>query len=78
MWGTSTSTPFKGKLTETEKAINHFLGSRRWIVEHIIGRIKNFNCLGHKWRHSRTLHKYVFYVIAEIVNIDLHFRSVRK
>jgi hypothetical protein len=71
-------TPFKGELTEAEKAINHFLGSRRWIVEHIIKRIKNFNCLRQKWRHSRTLHKYVFYVITEIVNIDLHFRPVRK
>ncbi len=71
--------PFKGRhLPKDLKEINYFLGSHCWIVEHIIGRIKNFHCISHKWRHSLQLHKYVFYVICEIVNIDLKFRPMRK
>ena len=39
-------------------------------------RFKNFKVLGEKWHHSLDLHGYVFYVIAEIVNINMHFQPV--
>ncbi len=56
----------------------HWWCSRRWIVENVIRRIKAFNVTSHKWRHDRDLHKYVFPVVCEIVNIDMHYRPVRK
>jgi hypothetical protein len=74
-------TPFKGKshqLTVMEKEVNLWLGSIRWIVEHVLLRIKNFHCVNIKWRHARELHSTVFFVICEIVNIDMYFRPVRK
>jgi len=66
------------KLNDDEKTLNHFLGSRRWIVEHLIGRLKNFKCLSEKWRLALPLHSFVFYILCNIVNIDLEFRPMRK
>ena len=72
-------TPIKGKnLDVDQKAYNRFLGSIRWVVEHVLRRIKIFKCVNVKWRHWRELHCVVFYVICEIVNIDFEFRPVRK
>lgn len=73
-------TPFKGKpvnLLPVQLEINLWLGSIRWLVEHILLRIKTFRCVNIKWRHWRDLHGLVFFVICEIVNIDLFFRPAR-
>ena len=61
-----------------EEALNFVLGSRRWIVENVIARVKNFKCLSTRWRHSLGLHHVVFFLICNIVNIDMQFRPIRK
>jgi hypothetical protein len=66
------------ELNEDEKEINMILGARRWIVEHVIAKIKFFHCLQMKWRHLLDIHHIVFFVIANIVNIDLRTRPMRK
>lgn len=71
-------TPFRLPCTEEEKDINFLLSGERWIVEHVLSRFKLFNCLSNDWRHDLDLHKLVFYVIGEIVNIDMYFAPVRK
>ena len=72
-------TPFKGKnLSDAEKECNWWLSSIRWLVEHIIAHLKIFKCLHDVWRHDRDLHGIVFYVICEIVNIDMYYRPARK
>lgn len=65
-------------LTADEKEVNYVIGSRRWIVEHVIGRIKNFACLSQPWRHALDMHHIVFFIICNIVNIDLKTRPMRK
>jgi hypothetical protein len=74
-------TPFKGRphqLLPVQLFWNNYIGSMRWIVEHIIGRLKIFRIINTQYRHWRELHGIVFHVICEIVNIDLYFRPARK
>ena len=71
-------TPFRGRyLMEVQRVINYWLGSVRWLVEHVLLRIKTFRCANEKWRHWRNLHRIVFFVTCEIVNIDMYFRPAR-
>lgn len=69
-------TPFRTPLPGLESLISTLLSAQRWIVEHVLARFKFFKILGGVWRHSLDIHGYVFYVIAEIVNIDMHFAPV--
>lgn len=71
-------TPFKKPETVEKEEISEFLSSKRWIVEHVLGRFKNFKCLSTQWRHNLELHGYIFYIIAEIVNVDMIFCPVRR
>ena len=51
--------------------------SYKVIVENVLSCFKSFACLNTKWCHNRDLHFFVFYIIAEIINIDMHFNPVR-
>ncbi|PRP81930.1 transposase family protein, partial [Planoprotostelium fungivorum] len=66
-------TPTAGKwytLNAAEQTFNSYVSSRREIVEHVFGRMKQFHCLQEKWRHSLPQHLAVFTVIANIINVD--------
>lgn len=72
-------TPVKGKnLSDFDKQWNRTVGSMRWMVEHVLCRIKVFKAVNEKWRYWRDLHFIVFFVICEIVNIDIMYRPMRK
>jgi hypothetical protein len=70
-------TPIKQPRTHTEYVMNAWLSAQRWI-EHVLSCFKWFGCLNKKWRHSIELHAFVFFVIAEIVNIDMKYCPVRE
>jgi len=65
-------TTFK-KASEEEKKLNRKIASVRIHVERIISRIKVFNAVSYRWRHSFSLHPYIFKVCAEITNLHLFF-----
>jgi hypothetical protein len=71
-------TPFKQPCTIQERILNAILSARRWIVEHVLARFKSFHCLSTKWRHDREMHGFVFFVLAEIINIDMLYSPVRQ
>jgi hypothetical protein len=71
-------TPVKNPQTLLEYILSHLISSLRWIVENVLARIKGFRCLSTKWRHSIDLHFIVFYVVCEIVNVDMINRPVRR
>ena len=71
-------TPIKEAETLLEQIFSHLLSSVRWIVENVLARIKSFKCLSTRWRHSIDLHFIVFFVVSEIVNLDMKNRPVRK
>jgi len=63
--------PIKGAETEIELAYNSIINSYCVLIENVLGRFKVYKCLSCRWRHWIELHPIAFYVIAEIVNIDL-------
>lgn len=68
-------TPIKGThLSEKEKAFNQYVRRRRVQADRTNGRIKNFECLHQKWRHSHLHLKSFFTVICCIVNLELSVR----
>jgi hypothetical protein len=71
-------TPHKRPKTSEQQTENNTINKKRVIVENVIKRFKDFHALSTKWRHSLQNHKTVFFVISEIVNIDLFFRLVRN
>lgn len=71
-------TPIKAAKMPLSRLWNYEVSTAREIVEHVYSRIKNFQCLTQKWRHDLALHPIVFYVICNIVNIDMHFYPVTK
>jgi hypothetical protein len=68
----------KSELSTEETIVNSLIEKKRVKVENVIGRIKLFNCLNHKWRHERNLHPIIFTTIAQIVNIDMEFHPIRR
>jgi hypothetical protein len=71
-------TPYKNPQHDEDLKMNQVLTRQRVIVENGISRFKKFRFLSTKWRHSLDEHKKKFIIIAEIVNVDLFFRPVRK
>jgi len=69
--------PYKN-LTVEQRAYHRALSKRRVLVENFIGRLKSFNALVARWRHSLRLHKIVFKVILNCVAIDLSIRPLRR
>ncbi len=57
-------------------AFNLYHAHYRITVERTLGRMKFFKCLQVRWRHELSLHHIAFYVIANIVNIDLFFHPL--
>lgn len=70
--------PFKPTISDEEKEFNSAISSIREIVEHTIGRIKNFNFTQQKWRHDLKLHPIAFKVICNVLNIEFEFNPVHK
>jgi hypothetical protein len=60
------------ELNAMQVAFNRLVGSARIIVEHAIGRIKNFLCLRTPWRHALHLHPIAFSVCAQIAQIGMY------
>lgn len=71
-------TQIKQPTTWAERLVNAWISAQRWIVEHVFGRFKWFNCLTQRWRHDIELHAFIFFVLAEIINIDMYFNPVRR
>jgi hypothetical protein len=71
-------TPHKRPKTSEQQTEKNVINEKRIIVENVIKRFKDFHALPTKWQHSLEHHKTVFFVIGEIVNIDLFFRPVRN
>jgi len=71
-------TPFKNPRNLQEKILNALLSARRWIVEHVLARFKTFRVLSTRWRHDIQLHGFVFFVLAEIINIDMMYCPVHQ
>lgn len=66
-------TPIRSPQTEEEELYNRIISTHRITVEHTIGRLKNFNCLSHKWRHNILLHPIIFNLLCNVVNVDILF-----
>lgn len=71
-------TPFRKPETLQEMAFNKYLSALRMPVEHVFALFKAWKCLSTPWRHSLLLHPVVFYVIAQIVNIDMAVRTIKS
>jgi hypothetical protein len=71
-------TPFKKPKTQAEQLVNSLIYKRRVIVENTLNRIKSFTFTQKEWRHKIELHALAMKFIANVVNIDLKFRPVRK
>jgi hypothetical protein len=71
-------TPIKNPVDHFEVGWNSFVNSFREIVEHAIARLKIFRCVSTKWRHDIELHPVIFYLVSQIVNIDLCFHPIHK
>jgi hypothetical protein len=57
---------------------NKALGALRVKVEHVFNRVKIFEALKQAWRHKLYFHKIVFYVIVNILSIELLIHPVKK
>lgn len=64
--------PFKGKILDDDaNEWNLTLSKKRVIVEHTFGKMKKFRCLKIVWRHNFDLHRNVFQLIGNFVNISI-------
>jgi hypothetical protein len=64
-------TPHKGKqLTNFQIADNEKIGEVRVIIENVFARLKHWQCLKQKFRHSLSLHTIVFKVVCNLVQLD--------
>jgi len=73
-----TSIKKKRKLSSEEKFFNwerHAISAR---IENLNERFKKFSCLRNSWRHGIQKHKIAFYVILNIVQINLQLQPLRK
>lgn len=64
-------TPLRRPRTAQEYQVNHVLSSLREEVEHAFGYFKHFRVLNTPFRHPLVLHPMVFYVVAQIVNLEI-------
>lgn len=65
-------TPLKGKATSVHGlCFNKLIAQIRIAVEHTFAYFKAFSCLSKKWRHKLCLHRIVFFVLANIINLEL-------
>lgn len=46
--------------------------------EQINGRLKSFSCLENRWRHSLDKHKYCFFAVATVVQLEIDLRSCMR
>jgi hypothetical protein len=67
--------PFKrpkgGKLTDFQKEVNSYIGSKRIFVEHIIGKLKNYHIISDIYRGPKECFNQVFVGIAALWNFKL-------
>jgi hypothetical protein len=71
-------TPIKSPQTYSDQIYNGIVSSLRQIVENLLDRLKNFECLNTNWRHDLHLHPIAFKVVCNLVNIDIQFRPLRN
>jgi DDE superfamily endonuclease len=70
--GTSLTTPYKkpkGKeLSDQQKQENRAFSQKRIVVEHAIGRMKNFRILSDRFRNPRRTHSLILKNVAALTN----------
>ena len=71
-------TPYKPAKNNYEKEFNRQANKQRQIIERIITRIEIFHSVKKEWRHDISLHYFIFYVIANITNLNLMERPLNK
>lgn len=59
------------KLTQKQKKANKDKSAKRIPVEHVIGKLKNFKVLAHKYRHATVKHNRMFRNICGLYNFRL-------
>lgn len=72
--------PYKGRsheLTPAQWHWNHLLNPHRTIVENVLARITKFNILQAKYRGETSEHKRIFYVCAQIAQLDIFYHPLR-
>jgi hypothetical protein len=57
---------------------NKLLGKLRVRVEHILHRIKVFECFIRPWRHNLKFHRIAFHVAINIMSIETKFFPLHK
>ena len=62
----------KHPLTKQNKWHNRMISSQRALNEHIIGRLKKFKVLAHKYRNRRKRFALRFNLIAGICNFEIN------
>ena len=65
-------------LTPAQVAFNQELSSYWVLVENTIGRIKTFKCISSVFRHDLHDHATFFNVCAQLTNIQLRIRPLRR
>ena len=69
----------KGKeLNLEKKARNKRISAMRLVVEHTFGKIKNYQAVSQKYRHSRDSHDIVFGIVAGLVNRQIKSRIYKN
>ena len=58
-------------LSKADKRSNKLLSSRRIIVENVIGAVKKFRILSHKYRNRRKRFSLRFNLISAVYNFEL-------
>jgi hypothetical protein len=71
-------TPIKRSQTLLKYKFNFIIYSKQIIVENTLKRIKHFGFAHKEWRYKIELHILAMKLAANIINIDLKFRPVRK
>jgi hypothetical protein len=68
---TPTKKPAKQVLSATDKQSNRRLAKRRVVVEQVIGKLKVFQILAHRYRNRRRRFALRFNLIAALYNFEL-------
>lgn len=74
-------TPLKKNSKINPKFRNWFnkkFGKIRVKVEHVLHRVKIFDCFNQEWRHSLKYHQVAFYCAINILAVELKFFPVKK
>lgn len=71
-------TPKKNATEADQITWNKEIKRHRQVVERLHLRLKEFQCLRIAWRHDIALHPKAYFLICNIVNLDLIFRPLNK